>query len=92
MPLTVVSRGYKESVETDSEFPVDAERIRHVEEVQQPTAMGDADIDAFVNDRKTTNSQLHAATEKEILGNSYWPESLKAIDFRGHQGIMVCGK
>lgn len=92
-PLTVVSRGYKELVETDSPFAVDAERIRHVEETRQPTAMGDAGIDTFMSASSSkTYAEQHAATEKEILGNSYWPESLKAIDFRGHQGIMVCGK
>ena len=97
-PLTVVSRGYKEVVATDSPFAVDAERIRHVEEIRQPTAMGDADIDALMsstvpsNQNNTKNSEQQAAAIKEILGNSYWPDSLKAFDFRGDQGIMVCGK
>ena len=83
-------------------YAVDAERIVHVEEIRQPTAMGDADIASFFGkeeelETKATNSQerqqqQHAATEKEIMGNSYWPDLLKAKDFRGHQGIMVCGK
>jgi hypothetical protein len=27
----------------------------------------------------------------EIMGNRYWPEELKAFDFRGSQGIMCVG-
>jgi len=82
-------------------YAVDAERIVHVEEIRQPTAMGDADIASFYGKAEElevaapnteSEQQQHAATEKEIMGNSYWPDLLKAKDFRGHQGIMVCGK
>jgi len=31
-------------------------------------------------------------TESEIMGNKYWPDKLTPYDFRGQQGIMVCGK
>ena len=89
-PLTVVSRGYKELIETDSEFAVDAERIIHVEEIQQP--MGDDAIAAFGIEEEEKKSLQREATEKEIMDNSYWPDLLRAKDFRGHQGIMVCGK
>jgi hypothetical protein len=40
-------------------------------------------------------ADLEAATadinDVEVLGKTYWPASLQAYDFRGHQGIMVCG-
>ena len=94
-PLTVVSRGYKEWVETDSPFAVDAERIRHVEEIRQPSAMEDEGIDGLMSDSSSSQNSIveqQVATEGEISVNSYWPDSLKAMDFRGHQGIMVCGK
>ena len=93
-PLTVVSRGYKELVETNSPFAVDAERIRHVEEIRQPSVMSDADIDGLMSDidGSQNSEEEQVATEKEILVHSYWPDALKALDFRGHQGIMVCGK
>ena len=93
-PLTVVSRGYKELVETNSPFAVDAERIRHVEEIRQPSVMFDADIDGLMSDidGSQNSEEQQADTEKEIMVHSYWPDALKALDFRGHQGIMVCGK
>jgi hypothetical protein len=81
-PLTVISRAVKEFVETTetSAYPVDAERILHAERLEQP--MGDADLAAAGTD----------AAEHEVLRQTYWPASLQASDFRGHQGIMVCGK
>lgn len=90
-PLMVVSRGYKTRVETDSEYMVDCERIVHVEEIRQPTLMGDKDLAEFAKDNQPMSEEKDA-TENEIMGNTYWPEALKAYDFRGHQGTMVCGK
>jgi hypothetical protein len=74
-PLRVISRGYKEVVETDSPFPVDAERIRHEERLIAVERGGESDLSG-----------------DEITINTYWPEQVSAFDFRGHQGIMVCGK
>lgn len=93
-PLSVVSRAFKELVElaadadadkinsnsNKSYFAVDAERIVHSELLEQP--MGDADLAAAGTDD----------SEQHVLRQTYWPDALAAIDFRGHQGIMVCGK
>jgi hypothetical protein len=80
-PLSVISRATKEIVNSDSvEYPVDAERIRHTERLEQP--MGDAELALAGTDE----------TERHVLRQTYWPEQLAAADFRGPQGIMVCGK
>lgn len=43
-------------------------------------------------DIDTTIVGTQETTEEEIMSNIYWPNPLAAIDFRGHQGNMVCGK
>jgi hypothetical protein len=81
-PLSVISRATKELVDSDTvgAYPVDAERIRHTERLEQP--MGDAELALAGTDE----------TERHVLRQTYWPEQLAATDFRGPQGIMVCGK
>jgi hypothetical protein len=32
------------------------------------------------------------AYEQSVVAQTYWPPQLTQADFRGHQGIMVCGK
>lgn len=93
-PLTVVSRGSKEIKGNDtSKYDVNAERLLHSEQTEQASLMGDDGIAAF---EATVDSGEKTAArvdwEKDIVGKLYWPETLKARDFRGEQGIMVCGK
>jgi hypothetical protein len=55
--------------------------ITHAEQLEQP--MGDADL------------QLAGGAdeyEQTVVAQTYWPDALQQADFRGHQGIMVCGK
>eukprot|EP00545_Synedropsis_sp_CCMP1620_P005279 CAMPEP_0119008564 /NCGR_PEP_ID=MMETSP1176-20130426/3790_1 /TAXON_ID=265551 /ORGANISM="Synedropsis recta cf, Strain CCMP1620" /LENGTH=442 /DNA_ID=CAMNT_0006960921 /DNA_START=108 /DNA_END=1436 /DNA_ORIENTATION=+ len=77
-PIKVKSRAYKVNVDTDSEFRVDGERICHEETM-------------VVDDDAEKKSKEAVAVETEIMGNKYWPNELKAYDFRGWQGIMCVG-
>lgn len=84
---TIVSSAVKEIRDDEStDFEIDREFIRHIQVHQQPSLMGDAGIAAFEastpSDGDTGGPQLL----------SYWPETLLARDFRGEQGIMICGK
>ena len=69
-PLKVKTRGYRISVESDSEFPVDSSRLCHEEVVEK-----ESEEEEIREDIKT-----------------YWPEQMKAFDFRGQQGNMCVGK
>jgi hypothetical protein len=59
----------------------DGVSITHSELLEQP--MGDADL-----------QMAGGADEYEqtVVAQTYWPDVLQQADFRGHQGIMVCGK
>lgn len=97
--LNVISSAYKTTVKSKSKYPTDAERIRHEE-----NAVSDKDSDSYKewaaaldtqddddDDDESSQSPEAVRTEKEIMGNTYWPEQLAANDFRGPQGIMVVG-
>lgn len=91
-PMTVISKAVKEYHDNDTTrsrivssaataaYDVTLERIVHVEQLAQP--MDDADLAAATAD----------VSETRIMAQTYWPSSLRAADFRGPQGIMVCGK
>ena len=81
-PLYVTSTATKYTVDCDSEFPTDAERIRHKETV---TARPD------IEDDDDVVSPAEEDANKAILGSLYWPEELSAFDFRGEKGIMCVG-
>ena len=101
--INVVSRAYKEIVPFSSEGqqPVDLERIFHVERMalaeEDPLNAwkDDVDTDSGFRQKKavsaTEKSTEAEQTELEILSNTYWPKELRALDFRGPQGIMVVG-
>lgn len=102
--LKVVSRAYKEVMPftTEGQMPVDLERIYHVERVasaeEDPLKAwkDDVDTDSGFREKKaellaTPAPPEAAETENEIMSNTYWPTALKALDFRGPQGIMVVG-
>lgn len=102
--LKVVSRAYKEVLpfSAEGQKPVDLERIYHVERVasaeEDPLKAwkDDVDTDSGFREKKAElvtpePSPEAAETEKEIMSNTYWPTALKALDFRGPQGIMVVG-
>lgn len=91
-PLTVVSRGFKKDLTSaEQAYDIDAERIYHSEESEQASLMADEGIAAF-EAAADKGSETSSTVESVILSNLYWPEALKARDFRGEQGIMVCGK
>jgi hypothetical protein len=99
MPLTVISRGYKEiaeHVDATTDFPCDAERIVHRDVRQAPTAMADADIDSFgggeAEGRTDSDDDEDVDGYDKILTKLFHPEAMSPLDFRGHQGNMVCGK
>jgi hypothetical protein len=85
-PLKVVSSGYKTKVETDSQYSVDKERIRHEERI-----VSDSESDPSDDGDETPPSPEAIQTEKEIMSNTYWPEQLAAGDFQGQQGTMCVG-
>jgi hypothetical protein len=94
--ILVTSRGYKEILSNSNDddddinsysskfapLSSDMERIRH----EQSIYSNDLPIDIDDKDPETKKVSI------EIVGTSYWPEQLAPDDFRGHQGIMVCGK
>ncbi|GKY98770.1 hypothetical protein MPSEU_000833200 [Mayamaea pseudoterrestris] len=79
-PIRVVSKGYKIGVETDSVYPVDAERICHAEVAVTPSGTSNNPL----------SDELHAF-EKQVVSRKYWPEQLSALDFRGDCGNMCVG-
>lgn len=85
---TVVSSAVKDVREEVTEFEIDREYIRHFQEYQSPTLMGDTGIAAF--EASVVSDTSSSSNEPQLL--SYWPETLLAKDFRGEQGIMVCGR
>lgn len=106
--VRVVSSAYKETVATSSPHPTDAERIRHVETIlptlvlnqenndkyDDATLLPDTDFGLGVTKQQEVDkgSKNEPFAEQTIKNNVYWPDPLKATDFRGHQGIMVCGR
>lgn len=81
-PIQVVSKAYKSYVETKSEHPTDAERIRHVE---MQALREDDELDDDIM------SEAEETSFKAVLESTYWPEELSAFDFRGEKGIMCVG-
>lgn len=80
-PLYVTSTAKKVTVDSDSEFPTDAERILHTETATKRD--GDDDDEAA--------SQAEEELTESILNTIYWPEETSAFDFRGEKGIMCVG-
>ena len=101
--MKVVSSSYKEVVPftKEGQQPVDLERIYHVERVasaeEDPLKAwkDDVDTDSGFREKKAEpvpqDPPEAAETEKEIIAKTYWPSALRALDFRGPQGIMVVG-
>lgn len=102
-PLKVVSKAYKEVLpfSAEGQMPVELERIFHVERValaeEDPLKAWKDDVDTdsgFRQKRAEPVSEVSPEaqqTELEIMSNTYWPRELRALDFRGPQGIMVVG-
>jgi hypothetical protein len=92
-PIKVKSRAYKIKVQHESEFRVDGERICH-EEIQILADGEKVSVQQrcrlFVNQSNPKYRQA-LEVEAEIMANTYWPNELKAYDFRGTQGIMCVG-
>jgi hypothetical protein len=82
-PLYVTSKAQKITVDCDSEFPTDAERILHIETLESRHD-DDDDDDGVV-------SEAEEELNQSILNTIYWPEQLSAFDFRGEKGIMCVG-
>lgn len=59
----------------------DHEHIQHFEQIVMDPGIGEF-LSQIKDDEDSSQSLL----------STYWPEELRARDFRGHQGIMVCGK
>lgn len=84
-PLYVTSKARKFTVDTDSIYPTDAERIHHMETAVDRKTGTDDDDDVEVG------SKAEEELNKAIVSTTYWPESLSAFDFRGEKGIMCVG-
>lgn len=82
-PLYVISTATKSTVECDSEFPTDAERIYHK---QSATARPDLE-----EDDDEVVSKAEGKANKAVLESLYWPKEMSALDFRGEKGIMCVG-
>lgn len=84
-PLTVVSRAIIQNATTTTSDPTTVlstnSYITHVEELEQ--GMGDAAL---------ATAGGADETEQQVVSQTYWPAQLLQSDFRGHQGIMICGK
>jgi hypothetical protein len=88
-PLTVISRATRQSIPTTTTSPTTTDDkvlsensyITHVEELEQ--GMGDVDL-AMAGGADDV--------EQKVVSQTYWPTQLSQADFRGHQGIMICGK
>lgn len=64
------------------------EHIQHFEQIVLDPGIGE-----FLAQQQQTNSEDDDNPEQQQSSlPTYWPEELRARDFRGHQGIMVCGK
>jgi hypothetical protein len=77
-PITVISRAVQGTTVHNN---VNETYITHLEQLEQP--MGDVDL-AMAGGAD--------AYEQSVVAQTYWPPQLTQADFRGHQGIMVCGK
>lgn len=79
-PIKVISRG--ERIEIDSSEPsthrLQNQRLLHHERV-------------FTDSEDGEKSPEQLKQEEFVMSLKYWPEELKADDFRGHQGIMCVG-
>lgn len=86
-PLTVVSRAMIQNVTTTTTTTSDPtvwsanSYITHIEELEE--GMGDVAL---------ATAGGADETEQLVVSQTYWPEQLLQSDFRGHQGIMICGK
>ena len=84
-PLTVVSRAVIQNstgTTTDENKVLSIHSyIQHVEALEQ--GMGDVDL-AMAGGADDI--------EQDVVAQTYWPVQLSQADFRGHQGIMICGK
>ena len=78
-PLTVISRAIMQSGNADS--ATSTSYITHVEQLEE--GMGDVDL-AMAGGADEV--------EQQVVSQTYWPTQLSQADFRGHQGIMICGK
>jgi len=80
-PIKVISRG--ERIEIESSDPV-SHRLQNQRLVHHERVFTDSD-----DDDEKSPEQLKQ--EEFVMSLKYWPEELKAGDFRGHQGIMCVG-
>jgi hypothetical protein len=81
-PLTMLSRAILQNTTTSDRNVLSYDSyITHVEDLEQ--GMGDIDL-----------AMAGGADELEqnVVSQTYWPSKLSQSDFRGHQGIMICGK
>jgi len=88
--LKVVSRGEKRILDGDAEWRVDGERLVHGERL----ASAD-DFPSLMNKGNEEEEEDELAWEEEDVmhvSNTYWPEEMTSLDFRGEGGNMCVGK
>ncbi len=86
--LKVVSRGEKRILDGDAEWRVDGERLVHGERL----ACAD-DFPSLMNRDDEEEEELMWGDEDVMhVSNTYWPEEMTSLDFRGEGGNMCVGK
>ena len=80
-PLTVISRATLQNATAATTTASPNSYITHLEELEQ--GMGDVAL-AMAGGADEI--------EQQVVSQTYWPVQLSQSDFRGHQGIMICGK
>jgi hypothetical protein len=93
--LAVQSSAHKRILENNDDTTTtistdlnDREHIQHWEKIVIDPGIGEF---LAQQQEQQTESDDDTNSEQSSLP-TYWPEELRARDFRGHQGIMVCGK
>jgi hypothetical protein len=79
-PIKVISRGERIEIESNepSTHRLQNQRLLHHERV-------------FTDSEDGEKSPEQLKQEEFVMSLKYWPDELKAGDFRGHQGIMCVG-
>mmetsp|Transcript_21369 Transcript_21369/g.29954 ORF Transcript_21369/g.29954 Transcript_21369/m.29954 type:complete len:363 (+) Transcript_21369:110-1198(+) len=83
--MKVVTSGKKVVIPTESQYRLDAERIIHTEQIANKE-----DLKEIGENSSQYNDP--SDVELEIIRNTYWPDQLSSLDFRGPAGIMCVGK
>lgn len=90
-PLKVVSRGRKVVLDAEAAWRVDGERILHEERLAESQDFPHRVLMNDGDDDHDSDSLAWDDEDRALVTNTYWPQEMTSLDFRGPAGNMCVG-